>query len=346
MPINRRCLHYTFSVAAALLALSACNPDRSESVAPVHPTAPPAPASGQTVVCLFSDARMPFQRAQAEFLNLLDAQDPERQLVMHDAQGQFDRQLTQIKTLANSPPTVLLLQPVDVAATATLIATLNTAKTRILLLDPPGVPEPSPSVESTIACDPLEIGRAAANVTIEALTRRAHAQGESAPQGRILEIRGSDASPWCSRVHEGFVGGLTTQTGIVLVHDAPADWTPAKAKSRYTEAIRLQKAIDVVFAHDDFIAQAIHLAATEAGTRDDTLIIGVNGFAGPEGGLKMMKRNELDATIQRPFLVDHAWQLIRQAPDPGHPAETFVKPRTIVPGNLDNPVPDQTPQAR
>jgi ABC-type sugar transport system substrate-binding protein len=282
---------------------------------------------------------MPFQRAQAQFLNLLDAQDPDHQLVMQDAQGDPARQLAQLEALLTAPPSALLLQPVAFSPLlATAIHSLQAAGTRLFVFDPPQeVPDTFPKVAAILICDPFEIGQAAAQITIQALSRRASDQGLATPEGRVLELRGSDDSLWCLRFHEGFVHGLSAQPGILLVHDTPSNWTPSQVAPRLAEAVRLQKSLDVIFAHDDFIAQAAHQASLQTGTREQTLIIGLNGFAGPEGGIEMMRRHEIDATVLRPFLVDHAWTLLKQPTQPEANHQISFRPRLIQPSDLDHP---------
>ena len=108
--------------------------------------------------------------------------------------------------------------------------------------------------------------------------------GDSLPKCRILQFRGDSYSACSSAVHAGYAECLTPTTSVILGHDTPADWTSANVQPRYAEALRLQKSIDVVFAHDDILAQAAHLAATADGTREDISYIGITGFAGTEGG--------------------------------------------------------------
>ena len=322
-----------FSIFALLVTwcATACQPDGASSL----PPSPQAKDKTGSVVCLFSDARMPYQRAQAQFLNLLDAQDADYQINMDDAQGSSIKQFNQIEALLAAPPAILLLQPTDLPSNTPSLTALKNAGTRIIIVDPPSKVQPSSEIEAIFACDPKEIGRTAAKIALNALAKRAGDRKDPIPKGRILEIRGADDSAWSSAVHAGFAEGLTPNTSIILVHDTPADWTSANVQPRYLEALRLQKSIDVVFAHDDFLAQAAHFAAIAAGTRDDTLIIGINGFAGAEGGLEMMRRNEIDATIQRPFLVDAAWQHFRQPAHSARTSEVQIKSRAIVPSDLD-----------
>ena len=175
----------------------------------------------------------------------------------------------------------------------------------------------------------------AAKITLQALARRATARDQTAIEGRVVELRGSDDSPWCARVHDGFVKGLQAEPGVVLVHDAPTDWLPQSLGPRFAEALRLQKSIDVIFAHDDFLAQSAHEVTTQSGKREDILIIGVNAFAGPEGGLEMIRRHQIDASILRPFLVDHAWNLISGATSTEQSNPRTFPPKAILPADLD-----------
>ncbi len=303
-------------------------------------TAAPAEAAREKpIACLLADGRVPFHRAQAQFLQHLDATDDHFAAYLHDARGDAAAQSAQLGKLAADPPSALLIQPLDLEAVAPLLADLRGKGVAVITLDSLTRPRPGDSApQADLYCDPKEIGEAAAGIAIRALTRRAADRGEASPQGRVLEIRGSDNSSWCAQVHQGFTHALRGHPGIVLVHDAPADWEPEQAKARFADALRLQQHLDVVFAHDDFLALAVHQAARQNDAREDLLIIGVNGFPGPEGGLEMIRRNEIDASVQRPWLVDEAWQIVQKRDaDPGFTpkANQPFPPRSIRPGDLD-----------
>lgn len=335
-PTASRRLKTALFFMAGLFVCAGCR--RLESPA----TQPTSRAKNQseagTVVTLFSDARMPFQRAQAQYLNVLDAQDPQYALILKDAQGDPGVQLSQMEALTAAPPSALMLLPADLTLLTEVLTQLKKAGTRIFIIDPATDIEPhSAPAEAIIACDPFKIGVTAAKLTLQALARRAEALNRGVIEGRVLELRGSDDSPWCSRVHDGFVEGLRAQPAVLIVHDTPADWTPGLVPARLSEAIRLQQSIDVIFAHDDFLAQAAHETASQSGIREDTLIIGVNGFSGNEGGLEMMRKNQIDATILRPFLVDHAWSLLSKSPSPEFATKIAFPPKTILPADLDHP---------
>lgn len=292
--------------------------------------------TAKRVVCLLADARVPFTRAQAQLLQHLDAGDARHEAVIQEAQGDASLQAQQLTALTDTPPFALLIEPLDLTACLPTLKTLQANGTRILLLDPLShLDRPSAPAWEEIVCDPRSIGQQAASQACAALARRARERGLEVTEGRILELRGSDASTWSQKVHEGFVTELHRHPGIVLVHDAPTEWDPVQAKKRFTEAWRLQSPFQVVFAHDDFLAQAVHQEATQQGVRDDLLLIGVNGFPGPEGGLRMLHRQEIDLTLRRPYLIDLAWQSLTTAPGTNPPRRQNLPVQVIRPLDLE-----------
>lgn len=347
MPAASRRLPPALLALVGLIVGPACRPVQAPPPSPTVETAPLWPEAPQNnrVVCLLSDARMPFQRAQAQFLSVLDAKDTQHRLSFRDAQGDPDLQLNQIQALTAEPPKALLLQPANPALYSNALAQLRNKGTRIFIIDPPQDFSPNSSpAEAILSCDPFQIGLTAAKITLQALSRRAHSRGQTTIEGRVVEFRGSDESPWCSRVHAGFVKGLQAQPAVLLVHDAPTDWLPKSIPPRLAEALRLQKSVDVIFAHDDFLAQSAHEATTLDGSREEILIIGVNAFSGPEGGLEMIRRNQIDASIMRPFLVDQAWNLISGPIPKDSPKAMTFPPKAILPADLDQAAPPASPQ--
>lgn len=352
----------------ALLIVAGCRDRGADENAPAVPfqlpildiAALPTPLSASSagrdaeknVLFLAADGRVPFHRAQAQFLAHLDAAEARFSVSFMDAQGDSALQSSQLAGLQSDPPSAILIQPLDLASMLQALADLHARGVTIVLVDAlDRLPPSAPDALFEVYSDPREIGRQAAALAVNALSQRAIDRGESAVSGRVLQIRGSDSSAWCGRVHDGFLEGLDAHPGIVLVHDAPADWNPEAAKWRYADALRLQKKIDVVFAHDDFLARAVHEAARESQTRDDMLVIGVNGFPGPEGGLQMLHRQEIDATVRRPWLVDDAWQILQDLADhPGLPPKSrqqskpwLVRPKDLDQLDLDGRRDDQPP---
>lgn len=301
---------------------------------------PKGEANRQNVAALLAETETPYSRAQAQFLNHLAAQSPVLALALQSAGASPVSQSAQLAELLYAPPAALILQPIEPLKPATIasLKSLREAGCYLIALAPS--PARQPLFDTSVSCDPSKIGKSVASMLIKALTKRAVDFGQPTVTGRVMTLRGSDTDPVGKRIQEGFEAGLASQSGIVVVHDAPADWSLSEAKNRFAEALRLQQPIDAVFAHDDLLTQAVHEAATELGVRDDLFLVGVNGFAGNEGGIEMIRNNQLDATCQRPFLVDVAWRLIQRhlagEPPPDRP-HILLSPRPIVPADLDTP---------
>ncbi len=293
----------------------------------------------QKVVALLAEDPAPYFRAQVQFLFHLAAQDQALELDFRPIQGSLAVEEPLAAVLAN-PPAALLLQfssPLSTTAVATL-SSLKEAGVALVALDPPAAQQSL--FDASVSCDPAKIGKTAAALLVKALTKRAVDLRESSVSGNVMTLRGSDSDPVGQRIHQGLVAALEAHSGIRLVHDAPADWSLTNAATRFTEALRLQQRVDVVFAHDDLLGQAVHQIATEKEVRDALLLIGVNGFAGSEGGIEMIRTLQLDATCQRPFLVDVAWRLIQRhlaGEPPPEPPHILLSPRPITPSDLDQP---------
>ncbi len=313
------------------------DPDRL--LAPV--LAAPKDASGtRRVTFLLGDGRVPFHRAQRQLVQFLDAGDEHHRAELFDAAGDSATQIAQISQLLDDPPEVALVQPLVWEEAQPALAELRKQGTVVISIDSLNRPEPRGEVpQADLYTDPAVIGSQAGVIVLRALTRKAEHLGKARPEGRVLTLRGSDDSEWCKQVQQGFIDALRPEPGIVIVHDAPADWRPDNAKARFAEALRLQHHLDAVFAHDDYLAQAAHQAALQHQVRDDLLIVGVNGFPGPEGGLQMIHRQEIDATVQRPWLVDHAWRLVDQLrlePQVRPELRQPFPPQPVRPADLEN----------
>lgn len=344
--LANRFLPHPLAALLLVAALTSCKPLPEDSgaaketspglVVPsaplVAPLPPAAPGKG-LVLCLASLAD-PHQRVQFNLLSENVRKVPGAGLEVRDAAANATTQRDQLQQLLAKPPAVVLIRPVDAAAIKTQIDELRAAGAKVIGLDASlgaGV------CDTVVFCDQRKIGKLAGEAVVTALQRKAADEGRTDVSGRVAQLRGSDAHPDCTARSEGFLEALKAQPGIVLVHDAPADWDRAKGGARFKEAATLQKQIDVVFAHNDLMAQGASTAATELQMRESLLIVGADGISGPGAGLEMLRNSELDATVHQPLLVDFAWRLVeRWWKDPAFkPKASYeIEPVLFTPKNL------------
>ena len=240
--------------------------------------------------------------------NLLSAQVGAQKgykVTSFDASDDPDTQRKQFAEAAASKPAAIILDPTD---DGNLDAHISDAvQAGILVI---GLDKRASGCTSTVHCDPQAIGRVAATLCIDALKRKAAEEALGEPTGRIVQLRGAENSWWSGQIAQGFQQALRAQSGAVLVHDAPADWTAENVSKRLQEAFRIQKQFDVIFAHSDLMAAAASTATSAAGSRENSLIIGTDGLPGRSAGLDLLRNGEIDATIAHPPLVDLALKLI------------------------------------
>ena len=293
------------------------------------------PADVTRVVLSAADSANPFQRAQASLLSSLVRARPGATLEVLDAKGDATTQAEQLRKALTSKPAALFVLPVSADIVTTALAVSRGDGTVILGLDEN---LKAPACDTVVCCLQANLGKLAGELVIDALRRKASDEGRTDVTGRVVQLRGSESDAWSDARASGFASALAGAPGIVLVHDAPGEWRRETAMERMKEAFRLQHTFDVVFAHNDIMAQAAGLTATDAGLREQMLIVGVDALPGPEGGLEMLERSEIDATVHQPLLVDFAWKvLVRKLDEPGFsPQSRYELPAmTVTPKNLD-----------
>jgi ABC-type sugar transport system substrate-binding protein len=283
-----------------------------------------------------SDLSDPFQRVQADLMRAaLRTLDGYRYKVF-DSKGDVGISLDMLGKAQNQQPVWLIVNPVEDRMSAAVLESMRGAGVHVVAIDQR---VPASSCESVVFTDQIKIGRLAGELVVAALKRKATDEGRGLVSGRVVEVRGRDGSYASEARAQGFAEALKAEPGIILVHDAAGDWSPESGKARAQDAIRLQKSFDVVFAHNDSMASGVSEALTAAQMRENVLIVGVDGAGGFNGGLDLLRRSVIDATIWQPMPLEVAFSLIQKSaqdanfkPEPRYERE----PLAITPKNIDD----------
>lgn len=289
------------------------------------------------IVLLQQDNRLPLQEFQRNGLSMLVGRQAGYKLTTQDAASDAAKQVEQFRQAIAAKPAAIFVSPVDPAALAALVVEAKTAGIIVIGLDKRMA---SDGCASIVFCDQGRVGRLAAETVLEALKRKAAEEGRTETTGRVVQLRGVENSFPTNELAEGFMDGLRKEAGVIVVHDAPADWKADNAGQRVGEALRLQKQFDVIFAHNDTIAQGAAKAATDAGQREQMFIIGTDGISGPatKRGMELVQQGELDATVVQPALVDLALQIVlkmRSDKNFKPQASYEIEPTAVVPKNVE-----------
>lgn len=360
MPIDRRHILRLFPVTG-LAALTGCEEsgeqrlermERSMEAArealnhmPVAPqeTARPLTAeekaaedvSRPLILFCAADLSEGFQRLQSELMRSAVRTLEGHRYKILDGKGDIGTQLDNLGQAQRERPAWLLVQTLEERLSAALLESMRGSGIKVIGLDQR---LPESSCDALVYCDQAKIGRLAGEVVVAALKRKAAAENKPQVTGRVVQVRGRDDSYASKARSDAFFEALKVEPGIVVVHDAPGDWTAEGAAARIEDARRLQGTFDVIFAHNDAMAQGASQVMTVAQQRENVLIVGVDGTNGRDGGLDLLRRGVIDATIWQPMPMEAAFFLMQKAirdPKVTPPARTEREPEAVTPKNLD-----------
>ncbi|MFI6681469.1 substrate-binding domain-containing protein [Kribbella sp. NPDC050470] len=118
--------------------------------------------------------------------------------------------------------------------------------------------------------------------------------------GNIVELKGlAGATPQAER-HQGFVDAIKANPKIKIVADASGDWLREKGQAQMDALLKANPKIDVVYAHNDPMAEGAYLAAKAVGREKEMKFLGIDALPIPSGGIKAVEQGRLSATFTYP----------------------------------------------
>lgn len=297
-------------------------------------TAAAKAGTSRTIILLSAHGDRAYEMAQSQQLARLAFAREGSNLKVLDAKGDSKLQARQLDEAVAEKPAAILISAVEASALSAHVSDAVQAGALVIGLGENAASLPCSTVVQVAQRD---LGKLAGELVAQSLTRKAQEEGKTEAVGRVVELRGDDHSAEAQARHEGFMEALQKVPGVILVHDAPANWTGQGGKDRIHEALRLQSQFDVVYCQSDAIALGAASALGEQ--RGQMMIIGTDGFRGDEGGLTLVAQGSIDASIYQPPLVDLAWQIIeRRVSEPGFtPKPAYrISGLVITPKNVED----------
>jgi ribose transport system substrate-binding protein len=118
--------------------------------------------------------------------------------------------------------------------------------------------------------------------------------------GNVAEIKGLQGSTPAKEREDGFKQGIAANPKVKVVADGVGDWLRDKGQSQAEAILKANADIDLVYAHNDPMAEGAYLAAKAAGKADSIKFIGIDGLPIPSGGIKAVEQGRLAATFVYP----------------------------------------------
>ncbi len=145
-------------------------------------------------------------------------------------------------------------------------------------------------------------------------------------KGTVMEVMGLKGSSPAIERHKGFVDALKAHPGIHLLATLQGDWTEESAYQAVKAYDGDLSTVDFVFGQNDRMAMGVRRAFIEL--RDEQaplpMFCGIDGLAGKDGGIQLVRDSILDATYIYPTRGDQLLQLAVDILD-GKPYEKEVQ---------------------
>lgn len=215
-------------------------------------------------------------------------QYPDCELLIADALQDNARQISQIENFILQDVDVLIVAPNEAAPLTGIVKRAHESGIKVVCLER-NILEPAYDV--FVGADNVKIGEAAGQWIAEKL------EGVDSPV--IVEMRGLLGTKPQEERHEGARKHIDQIPNVRVIEEV-ANWVKDEAKKRMETVLQANPGIDLVYAHNDPMADGAYLAAREAGRQDDILFVGVDGLATPDGGIKKVMEGVLDCTFYYP----------------------------------------------
>lgn len=253
------------------------------------------------------------------------AEYPNIRLIMTDATSDVEKQKKDVEKLMQFDIDLLIISPGDAREMTDVIGKVY-QKIPVIVMDR-GVE----GFDYTLFIGPDNelIGRQAG----EGVARRLSEKG-----GTVFEVCGSEDSISSSQRSKGFDLVLSRIPGVVREQFRVEQESRDQAEDLFLELGERLEGVDVVFAHNDYMASGIYKAASKLGYSPE--IIGVDGFSGPHGGLDMVRQGKLSETITCPTggkeAIRYAMDILEDVS--GVPKQVILRSHSITVDNVDSEV--------
>lgn len=216
-----------------------------------------------------------------------------------DAQQDNAKQVSDVENFLTKQIDLLIISPNEATPLTSVVAKAYNEGIPVIVLDRK---VDGDAYTTWIGADNVEIGRTAGEYVAEELLPNG---------GKVGEIRGLAGSTPAKERGDGFRDGVEGKN-IEIVQSVDGDWLREKGQSQADALFKAHPDIQVVYAHNDPMAEGAYLAAKAAGVEGGVKFIGIDGLPIPSGGLKAVEQGRLSATLIYPTAGKEAVEAARK----------------------------------
>jgi ribose transport system substrate-binding protein len=213
---------------------------------------------------------------------------PQFEVKFADAAQDNAKQVSDVENFLTQQIDLLIISPNEAAPLTAVVKKAYDQKIPVIVLDRKVEGD---AYTTFIGADNLQIGKQAGEFVANELLPDG---------GNVVEIKGLPGSTPAQERSNGFKEGITANAGVKVIATGVGDWLRDKGQQQAEAILQAEDQIDVVYSHNDPMAEGAYLAAKSAGRVDDMEIIGIDALPIPSGGIKAVEEGRLSATFTYP----------------------------------------------
>jgi ribose transport system substrate-binding protein len=288
---RRRAVATVFTMATALAISVACGTTSENSGQNQQAGGASDKCAGQdgeyTIGMSQANVAEPYRERMDDDIRTAAEAVPQFTVEFADAQQDNAKQVSDVENFLTKQIDLLIISPNEATPLTSVVAKAYNKGIPVIVLDRK---VDGDAYTTWIGADNVEIGRTAGKYVAEKLLPNG---------GKVGELRGLAGSTPAKERGDGFREGIEG-AGIEIIASSDGDWLREKGQAQADAMFKANPDIQVLYAHNDPMAEGAYLAAKAAGKEKSMKFIGIDGLPIPSGGLKAVEQGRLSATLIYP----------------------------------------------
>ena len=212
---------------------------------------------------------------------------PEVKFVFKDANGNTKEQIQQIQELIDEKIDLLIVSPQEAAPITPIVEEAFDKGIKVIIVDRRTLSE---NYTAYVGGSNFDVGATAASFANSILKNG----------GNVLEISDIPGSSADIDRHKGFIKTLNDFNKLHYVGKIYEEGDEHPSNKNATLFLKTHNDIQLIFAQNDRLALSTYNACNKLGIANKIKIIGVDGLPGVNGGIDLVEKGKLKATILYP----------------------------------------------
>ena len=212
---------------------------------------------------------------------------PEINFIFKDANGVTEKQIEQIQELIDQKVDLLIVSPNEAAPITPIVEKAFTKGIKVIIVDRKTI---SQNYTAYVGASNYEVGVNAATFA------NAFLKGN----GNVLEVSDIPGSSADIDRHKGFTDFLKEHTAIKYIGKVYEEGDENPSGEKLSQFLKADSNVQLIFAQNDRLAFSASKVCKNMELNKKIKIIGVDGLPGENGGIDLVEKRILEATILYP----------------------------------------------